>query len=49
MENELSGTAASVPTGHQEQTSATPTKCPVNGGARRHTVAGAPTNAGMVA
>src|ERR1700728_4857361 len=46
MEKEISGTAASVPTGHQEQTSATPTKCPVNGGARRHTVAGAPTNAG---
>jgi catalase-peroxidase len=46
MEKELSGTAAAVPTGHQEQTSATPTKCPVAGGARRHTVAGAPTNAG---
>jgi catalase-peroxidase len=47
MEKEVSGTAASVPTGHQEQTSATPTKCPVTGGgARRHTVAGAPTNAG---
>jgi len=49
MENELAGTAAAVPNQHQEQTSATPTKCPVTGGARRHTVAGAPTNAGLVA
>ena len=48
MEKEVTGTAAAVPTGHQEQTSATPTKCPVDhgGGARRHTVAGSPTNAG---
>jgi catalase-peroxidase len=45
MEKETTGTAAAVPTNHQEQTSATPSKCPVNGGARRHTVAGAPTNA----
>ncbi len=47
MEKEIAGTAAAVPTNHQEQTSATPTKCPVAGsGARRHTVAGGPTNAG---
>jgi catalase-peroxidase len=45
MENEL-GTAAAVPTNQQEQTSATPSKCPVMSGPRRHTVAGAPTNAG---
>jgi catalase-peroxidase len=40
MEKELGGTAASVPN--------TPTeaKCPVAHGPRRHTVAGAPTNAG---
>jgi catalase-peroxidase len=47
MEKEVTGTAAAVPTNHQEQTSATPAKCPVAGnGARRHTVAGGPTNAG---
>jgi catalase-peroxidase len=46
MEKDVKGTAAAVPTNHQEQTSATPSKCPVTGGARRHTVAGAPTNAG---
>src|SRR5258708_13126696 len=47
MENELKRTAAAAPTNHQEQPSATPTRCPVTGGgARRHTVAGAPTNAG---
>ncbi len=45
MEKDLTGTAAGIPTNGQEQTSATPTKCPVAGGARRHTVAGAPTNA----
>ena len=46
MEKELGGTAAAVPTNHQEQTSATPSKCPVVGGSRRHTVAGGPTNSG---
>ena len=47
MEKEVTGTAAAIPSYHQEQTSATPTKCPVAGnGARRHTVAGGPTNAG---
>jgi catalase-peroxidase len=45
MEKEISGTAAGIPTNSQEQTSAIPTQCPV-AGARRHTVAGAPTNAG---
>src|SRR6202171_3337600 len=40
MEKELTGTAAAVPNNPTEA------KCPVNVGARRHTVAGAPTNAG---
>ncbi|MGC1188733.1 MAG: catalase/peroxidase HPI [Candidatus Acidiferrales bacterium] len=40
MENELSATAASVPSNPTEA------KCPVTGGPRRHTVAGAPTSAG---
>src|SRR5436309_5018385 len=40
MEKELTGTAAVVPNNPTEA------KCPVNVGARRHTVAGAPTNAG---
>src|SRR6185369_10914845 len=41
MEKELAGTAASVPNNPTEA------KCPVTGGgARRHTVAGSPTNAG---
>ena len=41
MDNELSATAASVPSNPTEG------KCPVTGaGPRRHTVAGAPTNAG---
>src|ERR1700680_35245 len=38
MEKELTGTAASVPNNPTEA------KCPVAGGPRRHTVAGAPTN-----
>jgi catalase-peroxidase len=40
MEKELTGTAAAVPNNPTEG------KCPVAHGARRHTVAGAPTNAG---
>ena len=41
MEKELNSTAAAVPNNPTEA------KCPVNGaGPRRHTVAGAPTNAG---
>src|SRR5271156_2614023 len=40
MEKELTGTAASVPNNPTEA------KCPVTGGPHRHTVAGAPTNAG---
>jgi catalase-peroxidase len=40
MDNELSATAASVPSNPTEA------KCPFTGGPRRHTVAGAPTNAG---
>ena len=39
MEKELTGTAVSVPNNPTEA------KCPVMGGAHRHTVAGAPTNA----
>ncbi len=40
MEKELTATNAAVPNNPTEA------KCPVNVGARRHTVAGAPTNAG---
>jgi catalase-peroxidase len=40
MEKELTGTAAAVPNNPTEA------KCPVTAGVRRHTVAGAPTNAG---
>jgi catalase-peroxidase len=40
MEKELTGTAAAVPNNPTEA------KCPVKVGVRRHTVAGAPTNAG---
>src|SRR6266566_4215687 len=40
MEKELTATAAAVPNNPTEA------KCPVTGGARMHTVAGAPTNAG---
>src|SRR5260370_11754709 len=40
MEKELTGTASAVPNNPTEA------KCPVKVGARRHTVAGAPTNAG---
>jgi catalase-peroxidase len=40
MEKELTGTAAAVPNNPTEA------KCPVKVGTRRHTVAGAPTNAG---
>jgi len=44
MEKEISGTAAAVP--NNEQSLSSGSKCPVMNGARRHTVAGAPTNAG---
>jgi catalase-peroxidase len=43
MEKELTGTAAAIP--NNEQTLSGGTGCPVAGGPRRHTVAGAPTNA----
>ncbi len=40
-------TAAGTPVpAHQEQTLSTESKCPVTGGARTHTAAGAPANAG---
>jgi catalase-peroxidase len=46
MEQKLTaGTGAPVPD-NQEQNLSTETKCPVPGGARRHTATGAPTNAG---
>ncbi len=44
MEQEITGTAAAVP--NNEQSISGDIKCPVAGGPRRHTVAGAPTNAG---
>src|SRR5579871_5698862 len=43
MEKEIAGTAAAVP--NNEQSLSSGSKCPVMNGARRHTVAGAPTNA----
>src|SRR5689334_20645282 len=45
MEKELTTAGAPVPA-HQEQNMSTETKCPVAGGARRPTAAGAQTNAG---
>jgi catalase-peroxidase len=44
MEHEITGTAAAVP--NNEQSISGDVKCPVASGPRRHTVAGAPTNAG---
>src|SRR5665213_1891199 len=44
MEQEVTGTAAAVP--NHEQSISSDIKCPVAGGPRRHTVAGAPTSAG---
>jgi len=44
MEQEVKATAAAVP--NNEQSISGDVKCPVAGGPRRHTVAGAPTNAG---
>jgi catalase-peroxidase len=44
MEQEVRGTAAAVP--NSEQSISGDVKCPVSSGPRRHTVAGAPTNAG---
>src|ERR1700727_562679 len=44
MEQEVKGTAAAVP--NNEQSISGDVKCPVAHGPRRHTVAGAPTNAG---
>ena len=45
MDNELTTTAGAPVPAHQEQTSSTESKCPVTGGAHRHTAAGAATNA----
>jgi catalase-peroxidase len=46
MENELSTAAGANAPGNQEQNLSAASKCPVAGGARRHTAAGGPTNAG---
>ena len=45
MEKKLTTAAGAPVPDNQEQNSSTETKCPVSGGARRHTMAGAPTNA----
>ena len=45
MEKELTTAAGAPVPNHQEQNMSTEAKCPVTGGARRHTAAGAPTNA----
>ena len=45
MDNELTTTAGTPVPAHQEQTSSTESKCPVTGGAHRHTAAVAATNA----
>ncbi len=45
MEKELTTAAGAPVPNHQEQKMATESKCPVTGGARTHTAAGAPTNA----
>ena len=45
MDNKLTNTAGAPVPAHQEQTLSTESKCPVTGGARRHT-AGASANAG---
>ncbi len=44
MEKDFTGAEAAVPNSEQSVSGAT--KCPFTGGPRRHTVAGAPTNAG---
>ena len=46
MDKTLSTTAGAAVPAHQEQTLSTESKCPVVGGAHRHTVAGGPSNAG---
>jgi catalase-peroxidase len=44
MDNKLTNTAGAPVPAHQEQTLSTESKCPVTGGAHRHTAAGAATN-----
>ena len=46
MDNKLTTAAGTPVPENQEQNMSTESKCPVSGGARRHTVAGATTNAG---
>jgi catalase-peroxidase len=45
MDNKLTNVAGAPVPAHQEQTLSTESKCPVTGGAQRHTAAGAATNA----
>ena len=45
MEQKLTTAAGAPVPDNQAQDSSTETKCPVSGGARKHTMAGAPTNA----
>ncbi len=45
MERELTTAAGAPVPDHQEQDQSTESKCPVTGGARRHTMAAAPSNA----
>ncbi len=46
MDKTLSTKAGAPVPAHQEQTLSTESKCPVTGGAHRHTATGGPTNAG---
>ena len=46
MEKQFTTAAGAPVPDNQEQNMSTEAKCPVSDGARRHTVAGAPTNAG---
>jgi catalase-peroxidase len=46
MEKELTSAAGAPVPDNQQQNLSTEAKCPVSGGGRRHTAAGAPTNAG---
>jgi catalase-peroxidase len=45
MEQKLTAAAGAPISDNREQNLSTETKCPVSGGARKHTMAGAPTNA----
>ncbi len=45
MDKQLTNAAGTPVPDHQEQNVSTETRCPVSGGARKHTMAGTPTNA----